>query len=159
MIWTSGNCPSAVIPFGEADVVGVVAVGDFHEKARGAGDQSVGGGIEVEATVVVEAVGDGFEDVMGRRATAADDDEFWVVPSIVKTDRVGPGRMSVVLDDVYRMPTELVDVVDDLTFKVIARVVLGIRGHFSPCPDWCWLLGSKRSIYLSSRLDGDVPGA
>jgi hypothetical protein len=47
--------PSAVVPAGEAEVVGVVAVGDFYEVASGAGEQRFAGFAEVEALVAVEA--------------------------------------------------------------------------------------------------------
>jgi hypothetical protein len=109
-----GELAAAVIPAGEADVVGVVAFGEVDEVAGSAGEQCVGGGVEVEPAVVAEPGGDGVEDVVRRGAGAADDDEFGVVPRIVETDRIGPGWLTVVFDDVDRVPAILVDIVDDL---------------------------------------------
>jgi hypothetical protein len=72
--------PTAVVPAGEADVVGIILIGDFDEVTGDAGEQCVGGDVEVEAAVVVEAGGDGVEDVVRRGAAAAEDDYLRMIP-------------------------------------------------------------------------------
>jgi hypothetical protein len=49
--------PAAVVPAGEADVVGVVELGDFDEVAGSAGEQGIRRSGKVEAVVVVETGG------------------------------------------------------------------------------------------------------
>jgi hypothetical protein len=114
--------PAAVVPACEADVVGVVAVGDFDEVAECPGQQGLRGLREVGAAALVEASGDGFEEVVGGGAGAADDDQFGKIPGLVEADRVGPGGMAVVFDDVDGVPAEFVDVVDDLAFEVVGAL-------------------------------------
>jgi hypothetical protein len=87
--------------------------------------------------VVVEIGGDGFEDVVSSGAGAADEDHLWMIPGVVQTNRVSPGWVAVVFDDVDGMPTEFIDVVDDLALEVVGRGVVRIRGHFSPFPLFC----------------------
>jgi hypothetical protein len=91
---------ATVEPAGEADVVVVVAFGDFDEAAGGVGEQVGGGAGEIEAAVVVEAGRHGVEDVVGGGAAAADDNEFGECPSFVETDGESPRGMTVVFEDV-----------------------------------------------------------
>jgi hypothetical protein len=50
-----GKCLPRVESAGEADVVGVVALGDFDEAAWGVGEQLEGGAGEIEGRVVVHS--------------------------------------------------------------------------------------------------------
>src|SRR3982074_2135518 len=90
--------PAAVVPAGEADVIGIVPLGECDEVAVDTGEQCVGRGAEVEAAVIVEAGGNGFQDMVRRRAAAADENEFGLIPCVVEADGVGPGRLTVVFD-------------------------------------------------------------
>ena len=47
----------------------------------------------------------------------------------MEANRVAPGRMAVVFDDVDAMPTELVDVVNNLALEVVGTNVLRVTGH------------------------------
>jgi hypothetical protein len=100
-----------------------------------AGDEGIGGDGEVGAPVVVEAGGDGIENVMSRCAAPSDDDDFGEFPRFVKADAVGPRRMAVVLNYIHGMPTKVIHVRDHVTFKVVFagafRLSCHIRGYLA----------------------------
>ena len=77
----------AVEPASEADVVLVVLRRDFQKETL-AGKNVVGWAIESGAFVVIEAVGDGVQDIVRGGAAAADDDQFGKSPGFVESDRI-----------------------------------------------------------------------
>jgi hypothetical protein len=82
-------------------------------------------------------VGDGVEDVVGGGGAATDNYQFRKLPSVIEADGVGPRRVTIIFDDVHRMPTEVAYVRNHHALEVIGGEVFWILGHFSPFPLFC----------------------